>query len=158
MNSNLLLTCKGLFTLPRCTPRCVTAVWSRRTGTNRDDSLQNLSAFIYSRQCYGLAPVCVKNWSKSASVMLTVHSRVTPVALRCVQVRSRFPPDIDGTAPVLVGVSTASHGSRTKSPGVAPQHKNQLLQLITELVFAKYRSQITCQGKINSNQNGKGDG
>jgi len=69
---------KASFTLSRCTPRCVPAVCSRRTGANRDESGKNSCAFIYSRQCYGPDPVWGKNRSRSIPVMLRfacVHSR-----------------------------------------------------------------------------------
>ena len=74
----VLYISKASFTLSRCTPRCVPAVYSRRTGANRDESGQNSSAFIYSRQCYGPGPVWGTNWSRYVPVMLrfaTVHSR-----------------------------------------------------------------------------------
>ena len=70
--------CKASFTLSRCTPRCVPAVYRRRTGANRDESGRNSSAFIYSRQCYGPGPVWGTNLSRYVPVMLrfaTVHSR-----------------------------------------------------------------------------------
>ena len=69
---------KASFTLSRCTPRCVPAVYSRRTGANRDESGRKSSAFIYSRQCYGPGPVWGTNWSRYVPVILrfaTVHSR-----------------------------------------------------------------------------------
>jgi len=72
------LSGKASFTLSRCAPRCVPAVYSRRTGANRDEPGRNSSAFIYSRQCYGPGPVWGTNCSRYVPVMLrfaTVHSR-----------------------------------------------------------------------------------
>jgi len=87
------------FTLSRCTPRCVPAVCSRRTGANRNESGKNSSVFIYSRQCYEPDPVWGKTSSRYVPVMLrfaTVHSRcssggatVCPGASRYTTVVSR---------------------------------------------------------------------
>jgi len=40
---------------------------------------------------------------------------IAPVALRCFPISQGSDPDIGGRASVLVGVSTASHGSKTET-------------------------------------------
>ena len=116
---NAKMRIKAWFTLSLCTPRCVPAVCSRRTGANRDESRRNLSAFIYSRQCYGTDPV----WAKIDHGLFRLCyglrrciPGVAPEAQRCVPVRPDTPRLFLGNRRQSPGVTTASHGSRTTKP------------------------------------------
>jgi len=101
---------KALFTLSRCTPRCVPADWSRRTGANRDESGRNSSAFIYFWQCYGPDPVWGKKWFGLRRCIPCVE------ALRCVPVRPETPRFFPENRRQNPGVTTAGYGSRTAKP------------------------------------------
>jgi len=104
------------FTLFRCTPRCVSAVCSRRTGTNREGirvrSCIPVSAADQTRfgakSDHGLSRLCYG--------LRRFIPSVAQDALQCVPVRpdtSRLCPGHRRQSP---GVTTASAGSRTAKP------------------------------------------
>jgi len=126
------------------TPRCVPAVCSRRTGPNRDDWWRNSSAFI---QCSAPDQTRFGEKSDHGLSLLCYGLRryipvVAPGALRCVLVRPDSPRLCPGHRRHNPGVTTASHRSRTHSPGVTRWHMNINVipvELITYMLFANYR-------------------
>ena len=141
---------KASFTLSRCTLRCVLAVCSRRAGVNRDESWSNSSAFIHSRQCYGSAPVWGKRLTRSFPVMLrfvTVHPCCSPGGATVCPDTPRLCP---GHRRQSSGVTKASHGSKKAKPRcymVAYEYQWNSRETYNRYVFAKYRIQVTYQGK-----------
>jgi len=131
----------------RCTPRCVPAECSRRTGTNREGirvhsyipgSGKDQTRFRakndhgLDRLCYGLRRYI---------------PGVAPEALLCIFIRHGSAPGISGRA--LVSLRRVTEVGR-QSPDVKQKHMNIneiSLELITDMSFTKYRTQVTYQGK-----------
>jgi len=109
----------------------------------RDESWRNSSVFIHSWQCYEPDPVWGKKWSRSVPVMLwfaTVHSWCSGASRYTTAL-----PQASGQSP---SVTTVSHGIRMAKPRcytVAYEYQWNICK--TDMSFAKYRTQVTYQGK-----------
>jgi len=151
---------KASFILSQYTPRCVPAVCSRRTGANRNESWIRVRSYIpgsatkqirfgakgdhgMSWLCYGLRQFI---------------TGVAPEALRCVPVRPDTPPLGPGHQRQSPAVTTASPGSKTANPRcgtVAYAYQWNFCELIIDMSFAKYRTQVTYQGNKEQHSSGR---
>jgi len=118
-----------------------------RTGTNRE---KFVSAFIHSRQCYGPDPVWGKTWARSVNVLLrfaTVHSRCSPGGATVCPGVSRYATALPRA---WAAEPWCQYGESRKKDCKAPVLLGSLWvskELITDILFAKYRTQFTYQGK-----------
>jgi len=153
---------KASFTLSQCTPRCVPAVCSRRTGGgDRNESWEiRVRSYIPgsateqirfgAKSDHGLSLLCYG--------LRQFITGVAPGALRCVPVRPGTPRLCPGHRRQSPGVTTASPGSKTAKPRCGKLHNYAYQWNFCELIdmpFAKYRTQVTYQGKKEQNSTGR---
>ena len=149
---------KAYFILSRCTLRCVPVVCSRRTGADRGEPERTVKEF----ECVHTFPAALRKRSGLGQKVITVcpgyvtvYGSSLPVqprrrygVSRCVPIHHGSAPGIGDRAPVsLRRVPKVSR----QSPGVARQHMHiNETSVNLDMSFAKYRTQVTYQGKTNS--------
>jgi len=134
---------KASFTLFRCTPRCVPAVCSWRTWTNRK-GIRGRSYIPGSAtdqiQCGAKNDHCLFRLRYGLRRCIP---GVAPEALRCGPVRPDTPRLYPGHRRQSPGVTTASHGDRTAKPRcytVAYEYQWHFREIYNRYVICKVQN------------------